>query len=272
MKTQERTGHIYVLHNLVNGKEYVGQTINKPECRWAGHIKTAFMCNDQRPLYRAIRKYSLKNFTAQVIWSGPESKLNAAEKRFVRRRRTFIDTGWGYNLTTGGGQYRLSLQSRRKIAEASRRQFASKAARRQLHDQAVLRWLQKDYRVAVTASMRRRVVSTKTRHLLSIAGKRRYESRRERRRTSKMTCAVWKRFDRRMKHTATCNANAWANLPKKAHVIKQPNKSYPKSEATKKRMGAASKARWKNPVYRAHFSEMRARRWAERRERLANAA
>ena len=121
---KERIGRIYVIHNLVNDKEYVGQTVRKPEIRWAGHIKDAER-GDRRPLYCAIRKYGLSNFSAEVIWVGPESKLNAAEKRYVRRRRSFIDTGWGYNLTTGGGHYKLSVQTRKKIAKATRAGWAN---------------------------------------------------------------------------------------------------------------------------------------------------
>lgn len=120
---KERIGYVYLLYCLVNGKGYVGQTVRVPERRWYYHIKAAFVDNDQRPLYRAMRKYGLKNFTAQVIWTGPESKLNAAEKRYVRQCGTFIDTGWGYNLTTGGDAYKWSRAARRRLSHSIRATF-----------------------------------------------------------------------------------------------------------------------------------------------------
>ena len=270
---KKRIGYVYVLHNLVNDKEYVGQTIREPEYRWAGHINAAFIKRDNRPLYRAMRRDGLKNFTAEVIWSGSELRLNAAEKRFIRQRQTFRDTGWGYNLTLGGGQaHGLSRWSRQKISRAARQQFASKKARRLLSTQAVQRWMRPDYRAAVTSSVRQRIVSTATRQKLSKAGKLRFSRKGERAKISVYSTAIWKRPERRARHSVTVASHAWANLPKKERVIKQPNKSYPKSELTKKRMGVASRAHWKDPVYRKRVSKMMKRRWAERRERLANAA
>jgi group I intron endonuclease len=271
MKKEERKGLIYVLHNLVNDKEYVGQTIREAEVRWASHINAAFCRNDQRPLYRAIRKYGLENFTAEVVWNGPESKLNAAEKRFIRHRKTFIDNGWGYNLTTGGGQYRLSRQSIRKIAAAARLQFSTKAARRKLTTQAVLRWTREDYRATVTKSVRGRSPSALTRKKLARTTASSWKSGAVRRRRVRGLKRAWTVPERRIKHSTTVAKHSWANKPKEPRVIKQPNKSYPKSEAAKKKMGKASKARWKNPAYRKRISKMRKLRWAERRERLANA-
>ena len=127
---KERQGSIYVFHNLYNDKEYAGQTVRKPEIRWAEHIAAAFVKNDQRPFYRAMRKNwrasggKSVGFSVEVIWVGPESMLNAAEKRTVRQRRTFIDTGWGYNLTTGGDHAKMSERTKKKLARLARAQWA----------------------------------------------------------------------------------------------------------------------------------------------------
>lgn len=122
MSKDIRIGEVYVLHCLVNGKEYVGQTICGYLTRLRGHIKAARNGNEQ-PLYRALRRYGMDNFTIDIVWRGSAAELNAAEKRFIQQRKTFIDTGWGYNLTTGGGQYVMSEETRRKIAESSRKMW-----------------------------------------------------------------------------------------------------------------------------------------------------
>lgn len=60
----EKTG-IYKIQNLINGKIYIGQSKNI-EKRWLRHKTTAFNKNDHSynlPLYRAIRKYGLENFS-----------------------------------------------------------------------------------------------------------------------------------------------------------------------------------------------------------------
>lgn len=141
---QERQGSVYVLHNLINDKEYVGQTIRKPEVRWAEHIKAAFVKKDKRPLYRAMCRNGLINFTAEVIWIGPESKLNAAEIRFVRQRKTFKDTGWGYNLTTGGGQFKMSRSTCLKIRRAARAYYRSDIGRKNLSVMKLADWAKVD--------------------------------------------------------------------------------------------------------------------------------
>ena len=50
----ERQGEIYVIHNLVNDKEYAGQTVKGYLVRFAGHIK-AMHSGNTRPLYCAMR-------------------------------------------------------------------------------------------------------------------------------------------------------------------------------------------------------------------------
>ena len=124
----ERVGYIYEIRCIVHGKGYVGQTIKDPKVRWAQHIYAAFVKKDRRPLYCAMRKYGLRNFTAEVVWTGPESKLNAAEKRLVRQRKTFIDTGWGYNLTTGGAHFKHSKATCRKLSRIAREIMATQPA------------------------------------------------------------------------------------------------------------------------------------------------
>ncbi len=127
---KERQGSVYVLHNLVDDKEYVGQTIKQPaSLRWDGHLYLAFVKKDRRPLYCAMRRDGLESFTAEVIWVGPESKLNTAERRFIRQRKTFGDSGWGYNLTTGGDHFKLSKRSIRKMRNTKRAQAAEQPGR-----------------------------------------------------------------------------------------------------------------------------------------------
>jgi len=141
---KERVGSVYILVNLVNGKGYVGQTVRTPEVRWAEHYKSAFIHKDPRPLYRSIRKYGVENFSADVSWRGPESKLNSAEKRLVKVRATYIDKGWGYNLTTGGGQFKMSLTARRKLSKSAKAYYATPEHRAWLTAMKTADWAKPD--------------------------------------------------------------------------------------------------------------------------------
>jgi group I intron endonuclease len=136
----ERVGYIYTLINLLNGKEYVGQTVRGTLNRLKQHVYEAFGKKTNTPLYRAMRRDGMANFKVAELWRGPESKLNAAEKRFIRQRKTFINLGFGYNLTTGGGQFKMSLATRKKISRLRKKFFKDPVNLKQLSKIQLADW------------------------------------------------------------------------------------------------------------------------------------
>lgn len=92
---------IYKITNKINGKCYVGQSINI-EKRWKEHKKDAFWKNGpeyEYPLYRAIRKYGLENFLFEVIEECDAVDLNKKEIFYILKYQAYID---GYNQNEGG--------------------------------------------------------------------------------------------------------------------------------------------------------------------------
>ena len=85
-------GTIYVITNLINGKQYVGQTNGNYMKRFQEHLKS-FTREDRynAPLYCAIRKYGADNFKCDLLEIVP----------FLGTYRN------GYNATAGG-QYNKS--------------------------------------------------------------------------------------------------------------------------------------------------------------------
>ena len=94
---------IYKITNLINNKIYIGQSKNI-EKRWARHRTGPFNLNNNcydSPLYRAIRKYGLNNFSFEVIEQCNNTDLNKKEIYWIH----FYDSNnndKGYNLTDGG--------------------------------------------------------------------------------------------------------------------------------------------------------------------------
>jgi group I intron endonuclease len=117
-------GIVYVITNKVNGKQYVGlDTSCDPENhRWKCHINAAARGRSKYPLHRAIRKYGVKNFTAEIIQHCCTLKtLNAAERWWIKKLGT--KTPNGYNLTDGGEGilgFVHTTRSHRKISVASK--------------------------------------------------------------------------------------------------------------------------------------------------------
>ena len=92
---------IYLIRNDVNGKCYVGQSTNI-QARWNKHKSTAFNPNNacyDYPLYRAIRKYGIQNFTFQVLIECPREQLNTLEIRYIAQYDACTN---GYNQMEGG--------------------------------------------------------------------------------------------------------------------------------------------------------------------------
>lgn len=95
---------IYRITNKINGKKYIGQSVNI-EKRWTNEIASAFNENSTSfdyPLSRAFRKYGIQNFSFEVVQECLLSELNNAEMNWIQKENSFMD---GYNQTLGGDSF-----------------------------------------------------------------------------------------------------------------------------------------------------------------------
>jgi group I intron endonuclease len=88
---------IYRIFNNVNGKVYIGKA-KSCERRWAEHIRNVEQ-GRQHPLYDAIRKYGIENFTFEIVFETTEELVDAQEKKLIELLSKYPD---GYNLAEGG--------------------------------------------------------------------------------------------------------------------------------------------------------------------------
>lgn len=97
-------GTIYCITNLINNKMYIGQTARLLSERWKDHLESSKDLNNQRPLYLAMRKYGIENFSCSIIEQCPDSILNEREQYWIKEKQTWISEypNKGYNLTCGG--------------------------------------------------------------------------------------------------------------------------------------------------------------------------
>lgn len=93
--------NIYKITNNLNGKAYIGQTIQSMEHRKCEHIYRMLNQPERKhKLYMALRKYGIENFTWDVIESCQNAEeLNTREKYFIGLFNTY---NRGYNMTEGG--------------------------------------------------------------------------------------------------------------------------------------------------------------------------
>ena len=91
--------YIYLIENKINGKKYIGQTTYSIEERMRQHIRDVNKFIN-RPLYRAINKYGIENFSIYVIEECEVNLLSEREVYWIAFYNTYY--GDGYNATLGG--------------------------------------------------------------------------------------------------------------------------------------------------------------------------
>ena len=92
----QNTGTIYIATNLINEKQYIGQTIRNLDKRVSEHKR-----HINRVLYSALKKYGIENFK-WVSFSCPEEELDWQETFLIKELNTLAPNG--YNLDSGGNK------------------------------------------------------------------------------------------------------------------------------------------------------------------------
>jgi len=93
-------GFIYKITNTINGKFYIGQTIQNVKERFYQHCATK--CSkavSNMAIHRAIKKYGKSNFTVEVIEEIDSANLNDRERYWIKYYNSYNN---GYNSTKGG--------------------------------------------------------------------------------------------------------------------------------------------------------------------------
>ena len=96
-------GCIYVFRNKLNGKCYVGRTIN-PEKRYKRHLADS-KYGDNLLFHKAIRKYGIENFDYFIVYGNDlpiETVKEVLTEQEIKYIKLFDSYKNGYNMTEGG--------------------------------------------------------------------------------------------------------------------------------------------------------------------------
>lgn len=118
---------IYKIENKINGKVYIGQSIDIAR-RWREHKCSIHKID--APLYRAMIKYGLENFTFEVLEECKANELDIKEIDYIIEYNSFYN---GYNQTTGGESSTCSRVALR-ISEIKRDLKESKMSSQEIMD------------------------------------------------------------------------------------------------------------------------------------------
>lgn len=127
---------IYEILNTVNGKKYIGQSINIHK-RYKGHIsKLNQNTHHNQYLQNSWNKYGKENFTFNIIEQCDIDDLDELEKFYISYYKT-CDRRYGYNIDDGGNSNKcLSDETRRKISESHKKENLSDETKRKMSESA----------------------------------------------------------------------------------------------------------------------------------------
>lgn len=97
---------IYLLHNNINNKCYIGQAINIKK-RLLHHLSNLNTMKYDAPIYKSIHKYGIENFSIKILYTTDnknftevKKQLDLLEKKYIIKYNSYGSTG--YNQTLGG--------------------------------------------------------------------------------------------------------------------------------------------------------------------------
>ena len=146
---------IYQITNTVNGKIYIGKTVQTIERRfkehiWVSHRETATQSNTY--LHNAIRKYGKEAFIVTELESGfgSEEALNEAEIRYIS------DLSPQYNMTKGGdgGPSPTSEEHKKRISDSLKGRKRSEETKRKISDAHKGKKLSEEHKRKMSESMK----------------------------------------------------------------------------------------------------------------------
>lgn len=124
---------IYKITNNINGKNYIGQTINAISERWRRHCWTCTSKYNKMPIVHAIKKYGKDNFTINKICEcETQEEADRLETFYAKEFNSF--SPYGYNLKVGNGHGSLSEEVKEKIRKANTGKIRTQEAREKLRD------------------------------------------------------------------------------------------------------------------------------------------
>lgn len=125
--------YIYLITSVHDNRKYVGQTKNVTQ-RWSAHLKCV-KTDRNHPLYNAMRKYGVENFTISVLEECIDEIVNDRECWWIDQMQS-INSAGGFNLRRGTlVNHCHTLESKKKISQSMQGRVFSKEHREKLSQQ-----------------------------------------------------------------------------------------------------------------------------------------
>lgn len=123
---------IYKATNRLNGKVYIGQTVQALAERMGDHRRKALVHSSKSHFHAAIRKYGFDAFDWTVLEKAEDRALLNSLEQFWIKSHESTNPSKGYNNTHGGDSFEFTEETKRRIGEAGRGNKRSEAFKENL--------------------------------------------------------------------------------------------------------------------------------------------
>lgn len=105
---------VYQHKNKINGKIYIGITMQEPEQRW----RNGEGYKSSPHFYAAIKKYGWDNFEHNILYVNCTKEEACLMEQILIKKYNSMDRNFGYNSTSGGENFTMNEETKQKISQA----------------------------------------------------------------------------------------------------------------------------------------------------------
>lgn len=164
-----KTCGIYGIKNIVNGKWYIGQSVNIDKRKGIHFSFLNRLAHYNHHLQEAFKKYGASSFEFQVLEEVSEELLDTRECALIDLYKSNIPQ-FGYNLRTGGHlNHRISIEGKRKMSGAAFGKHKSAETRKRMSEAKKGRPLSEEHRKKISLARTGVLRSAENKKKMSIA-------------------------------------------------------------------------------------------------------
>lgn len=106
---------VYKHQNKINGKIYIGITMQEPEKRWGNN---GINYKTSPYFYAAIKKYGWNNFDHDILFENLTHDEACSKEQELIRYYNSMNREFGYNSTSGGDVFIMNEETKQKISHS----------------------------------------------------------------------------------------------------------------------------------------------------------